>query len=73
MVIGHKTRGFRRLGSSNDLPKMVLITSLVMQTKAVSRQHSSPGIVEVLECKDVLEDQSDLGLHSLLRPICPNI
>ena len=26
----------------------------------------------ILECQGALQDQSDLGLHCLLRPICPN-
>ena len=54
-------------------------------TRAVSRQHRSPGIGEILCPKGAygitnsvdpdqtaLKDQSDLGLHCLFRPICPN-
>ena len=41
-------------------------------TRAVRRQLRSPGIGKILECQGALSDQSDLGLHYLLKPVCPN-
>ena len=41
----------------------------IYEKQAVSRQHSLPGIGVILECQCVLEGQSDLGLHCLLRPV----
>ena len=58
-------------------PKIITITVLQLEQldffySAVLRLKDAGRITEYILIRLILEEQSDLGLHCLLSPICPN-